>query len=123
MVVTLDAGGAVDDMAVGEHQPVRRDHHARAGAAVPASSPCLDVEPNHGGTDAVDHVDDGARISIKQCLIFRRNRRMAASVTIGSILSSICRISRKGLPCDAGNAAHRAGLGRPLVDLEFRYGM
>ena len=32
-----------------------------------------DVEADHGRTDAVDHVDDGARIGIKQCLIFRRN--------------------------------------------------
>ena len=47
--VDLDPGGAVDDMAVGEHQSVRRDHDAGPGSALPAVVGALeDVEANHG---------------------------------------------------------------------------
>ncbi len=70
----VDARGAVHHVAVGEHEAVRRDDHAGAGAAALAVAR-LDVEAHHGGADAVDHIDDGAGIGVKERLIVRRNGR------------------------------------------------
>ena len=70
-----DARRAADHVAVGEHEPVGRDHDARAGAAMALVAGLRDVEPHHRRTDAVHHVDDGARIGIEQRLVLRRDRR------------------------------------------------
>ena len=35
----------------------------------PRRAPVVDVEPHHRRADAVDHIDDGARIGVEQCLI------------------------------------------------------
>ena len=69
----VDAGGAADHVAVGQHQPVGRHDDARAGAAMAPFVAGLDVEPHHGGADAVDHVDDGAGIGIEQRLVLGRD--------------------------------------------------
>jgi hypothetical protein len=55
--------GAVDDVVVGEDQPVRRDDDAGAGAFGPASiAHAGDRNVHDGGRHRVDDVDHGARI-------------------------------------------------------------
>ena len=59
--------GALDDVAVGQHQAVGRDHHARAGAAALALFAVgRRLDPHHGGADTVDDVDHGLRIGVEQ---------------------------------------------------------
>ena len=85
--IHFDAGRAADHVAVGEHEAVRRDHHAGAGAALPLLVRAFEhVEADHRRADAVDHVDDGAGIGIEQRLIVRRDRgRQLGDVGIGCI--------------------------------------
>ena len=73
--------GCAGDVAVGEDQAVRRDDDARAGAAAFAAVLVVDLaaadgERHDGRADAVDHVDNGARISVEQRLIFVRYGRL-----------------------------------------------
>jgi hypothetical protein len=70
-------------MAIGEDEAVRRHDDAGAGAAaipIPAAVGGgavgrADGKPDHGRADAVDHIDDGVRIGVKQRLVFGRNGR------------------------------------------------
>ena len=63
-------------MTVGEDEPVRRNDDARAGALYPValgaaryegrnSLTTADEKGDDGRTNAIDHVDDGARIGVK----------------------------------------------------------
>ena len=63
-------GGALHDVAVGQHQAVGRDHHARAGAAALALLAVgRRLDPHDRGPDPVDDVDHGLRIGVEQRLI------------------------------------------------------
>ena len=44
----------------------------------------MNGETDHGRSDAVDHVDDGARIGIEQCAVVGRNLRRVAGRCFGS---------------------------------------
>ena len=68
----LDARGAADHVAVGQHQPVGRDDDAGAGARAHGVAAVPDVDPHHGRADAVDHVGDRPRIGIEQRRIVGR---------------------------------------------------
>ena len=69
----IQTGSAADHVAIGEHEPVGCDDDAGAGACVRARPVRLDVELDHGGADAVDHVGHRARIGIEQRLILGRD--------------------------------------------------
>ena len=58
---------ALHDMAVGQHQAVGRDHHARAGAAALALLAVgRSLDPHDGRADAIDDVDHRLRIGVEQ---------------------------------------------------------
>jgi len=78
------AGGA-GDVAIGQDEPVGRQHDARTG---PAARPLLatasrrrgrsegmDGKADHGRADAVDDVDHRARIGVEERLVFFGNRK------------------------------------------------
>ena len=65
-------GGALHDVAVGEHQAVGRDHDARTGAAALALLAVgRRLDPHDGGADPVDDIDDGLRVGVEQGLFIR----------------------------------------------------
>ena len=68
----LDARRAADHVAVGQHQPIRRDDDAGAGARAHGVAAVPDVDPDHGRADAVDHIGDRLRIGIEQRRIVGR---------------------------------------------------
>ena len=70
----LDARGAADHVAVGQHQAVGRDDDARAGAGARRIAAVPDVDPHDRGADAVDHVGDGRRIGVEQRPVCRERR-------------------------------------------------
>src|SRR5262245_12292565 len=100
----VEARGAADHVAVGEDEAVGRHDDARAGAAWAALVAGLDVEAHHRRTDAVDHVDNGARIGIEQRLIFRWNRGCGGEIGCGfvehGILSRLIACKRSMLALD-----------------------
>jgi len=81
----VDARGAIDDVAVGQHQPVGRHDDPRPGAAVAPVVAGLDIQPNHGGADAVDNVDHGTGIGIEKRLVLRRDRRRRREIGSGLV--------------------------------------
>src|SRR5262249_62436070 len=60
------AVGAADHVAVGQNQSVRRHNNARSGAAAPVAA---GVQADDGRTEALDHVNHGARIGVEQCSV------------------------------------------------------
>ena len=103
-VVTLTRAAPSDDVAVGQHQPVGRHDDTRPGAAVAAVAAGLDVEPHHGGADAIDHVDHGAGVGIEERLVVRRDRRRGARSGVGWSNMGWYR----GASCDGRDTGHRA---------------
>ena len=69
----VDRGRAVDDVAVGEDEAVGREDEARAAARLRARAPGgarrADVDADDGGCDALDGVDDGARIRVEELVV------------------------------------------------------
>ncbi len=77
---------AADDVAVGQHQPVGCDHHARAGATAPSrAARRLHVEPHHCRTHAVDDIDDGAGIGIQERLVLHWNHRRIRGIEVWAV--------------------------------------
>ncbi|MHC2946692.1 hypothetical protein ACVIJX_003840 [Bradyrhizobium diazoefficiens] len=72
-----DLLGGADHMAVGEHEPIRRDHDARAEpgalAAVRHLGPGLDA--HDGRADALGDVDHGIGIGVQQGPVIDRRSR------------------------------------------------
>src|SRR5206468_667114 len=72
----IDTRGAANHVTVGEHEPVRRHHHAGAGAAVPRSIVAAHVEPDDGRAQAIDDVDYRAGIDVEQLLVVGSESRL-----------------------------------------------
>ena len=74
----LDPRSGAGDVTVGEDEAVRRHHDARAGSAAGAAVRLSDLhgETNNRRADALDNVDDGARVGVKQRLILGSGRDM-----------------------------------------------
>ena len=84
--------GALHDVAVGQHQAVGRDHHARAGAAALALLAVgRRLDPHDGRADAVDDVDHRLRVGVEQ-----------GPIVVGGFCGDTCVLRRAQLVGDEG---------------------
>jgi hypothetical protein len=77
--------GVSDDMAVGEHESVRRHDDARSGAAATPVGVRGHIEAHHRRSDPLDDVDDGAGIRIEERPVIGGNGGRAGKIRVGSV--------------------------------------
>ena len=111
---------ALDHMAVGQDETVRRDDDAGADAAGRAAVAVLaGLDPHHGGTDAIGDADHGMGIGIEQRRIARGTIGIAARDTSSESKKPCCADIEHGMHsqsicAQSADESRKRTLGRPI---------